>query len=209
MQDVAELERHIQKDDSRQHGDDKSLQSMRLQTMFSRSNSQKTVVKGVISSRMKRSNTRSITQKRFQVAPQEEIKGVAVREAWRPSNRFAASIPPPRICNIESLECSRPFNTTASLSIYAKEERRIVICFLFSEDHHPQGVMMKGMASIQRRFLTIHKQKANHFPLFFSMQIDNGAALSNGLLHFNDYEKRRLTHSCRLPLIQLCILGLL
>ncbi|GBM49338.1 hypothetical protein AVEN_148667-1 [Araneus ventricosus] len=44
---------------------------------------------------------RRLINKRFSVAPEEEIQGIEVRGKWKTSNRSAESNPPPGICNIE------------------------------------------------------------------------------------------------------------
>ncbi|GFW45470.1 hypothetical protein TNCV_3244101 [Trichonephila clavipes] len=55
---------------------------------------------------------------------------------------------------------------------------------------------MKWMVSIHRRFHTFRQKKRITALLFFLVQIDNEAAMLNGLLHTNDYEERRVTR-CR------------
>ncbi|GFW31135.1 hypothetical protein TNCV_2577171 [Trichonephila clavipes] len=56
-----------------------------------------------------------------------------------------------------------------------------------------EGIVIEGMASIQRRYNNFCKQKANHFLLSSLVQIFIGAAILNGLLHSNKYEERRVT----------------
>ncbi|GFX30092.1 uncharacterized protein TNCV_2618031 [Trichonephila clavipes] len=41
------------------------------------------------------------THKRFLVAPEEEIQGIEVRGAWKPSDRTTVSNPSPGICSME------------------------------------------------------------------------------------------------------------
>ncbi|GFX26967.1 hypothetical protein TNCV_1841391 [Trichonephila clavipes] len=43
------------------------------------------------------------------------------------------------------------------------------------------------------KFHSFRRRKGNHCPSFLLVQIDNGAALLNGLLHSNNYEVRRVT----------------
>ncbi|GFU62184.1 hypothetical protein TNCV_2474151 [Trichonephila clavipes] len=104
LQGVAEFDRQTQRDDSRQHKNDKSPLNMGSQTTFNRSIvNHKNCYEGCDVEWNKKGNKsyRRLTHKRFQLVPEEDILIVEVWEAWRPSNKFNASNLSPGISSTE------------------------------------------------------------------------------------------------------------
>ncbi|GFW68876.1 hypothetical protein TNCV_3640881 [Trichonephila clavipes] len=61
---------------------------------------------------------RRLIHKRFQLASEEEIKGIEVRGSWMPSNRFALSNPTPGGQNCNSFQPTQEENAeTRGLSL--------------------------------------------------------------------------------------------